>query len=297
MNLDKKPKNIQIIYFSGTGGTKRASELLAESFIDQNVSVNIYEINHSLEYTSQKTDLLIILYPVYALNAPKPVYSFIQSLHIVKKIPAAIISVSGGGEITPNTASRLHCIRRLTDKGYRVVYEGMLVLPSNIFVATPDDLSARLLQILPSKVDQIRNDLLNGVIKQTNPNLFNRFFSFIGEVEKLEITSWIFGKNIQVSSTCTRCGLCQKGCPMGNITLSGKLPMFGSKCVLCLKCIYFCPKKALLPRVGKFIILKKGYNLTLMDNKSFHNSSMKNDKRFHSYVYKGIMKYLYDTHK
>ena len=113
MDTYNKLNEVDIVYFSGTGGTKRIAEQFAITFAKHGVKVKCHEICYKNIYKYQKSDMLIMLYPVYALNAPKPIYNFIKNLPSVKQTPSTVISVSGGGEITPNKASRLHCIRRL----------------------------------------------------------------------------------------------------------------------------------------------------------------------------------------
>jgi MinD superfamily P-loop ATPase len=45
---------------------------------------------------------------------------------------------------------------------------------------------------------------------------------------------------------CTKCGICAKLCPVGNITMDG-YPVQGLKCQYCLRCCSLCPEKALRP--------------------------------------------------
>jgi ferredoxin len=54
---------------------------------------------------------------------------------------------------------------------------------------------------------------------------------------------------------CTRCGLCVRICPSGNISLPPEpfgqhgpengLPVFGDRCVLCMRCVHQCPEEAI----------------------------------------------------
>ena len=43
---------------------------------------------------------------------------------------------------------------------------------------------------------------------------------------------------------CTRCGLCARLCPVGNIALKD-LPVFTGRCELCLRYRSFCPASAI----------------------------------------------------
>ena len=45
---------------------------------------------------------------------------------------------------------------------------------------------------------------------------------------------------------CTGCGLCQKYCPVDNISIQNKNFSFGDKCISCQRCIHGCPANAFL---------------------------------------------------
>ncbi len=81
--------------------------------------------------------MLLLLFSVHAFNAPDAVYKWIDGLDTVKHISAAVISVSGAGDVCPNTACRVSSIKRLTKKGYHVLYERMIVMPSNWVAPAP----------------------------------------------------------------------------------------------------------------------------------------------------------------
>jgi ferredoxin/flavodoxin len=258
-----KPKQIEIIYFSGTGGTKKAADTLVREFVKQGISVHCSEIHAKKPYQPQAHDLLVVLYPVYAMNAPRPVYELIAQLPMAERRLAAVISVSGGGEVIPNTASRLHCIEHLKKRGYRIAYEQMLIMPANCITRTPKELSLMLLKVLPDKVEKIVADLLSGVVRRTEPYLFDRVISRLTEVQKEG--SKLYGKKIKVGSACNGCGLCAEACPTGNIRLQNDLPVYSDRCCLCLRCIYNCPTKALQPGIGRRFILKGGFSLNELE--------------------------------
>ncbi len=288
----RKPKVVELIYFTGTGGTKRVADEFESGFRKNGLEVWRHEIDHRNKYTAVKSDLLVVLFPVYALNAPEPVYELIKELPIRNGIPAVVISVSGGGETTPNLASRLHAIRRLRERGFRTRYENMIVMPSNILVQTPESLSIRLLEVLPRKVEHMIHEILTGVIRRTKPNLFNRMLSCFGELEKTRLGGRLVGRFIRYNEKCNGCGSCQRNCPTGNISMRSKSPVFDGKCALCLRCIYGCPQKALRMRVFGFVILKQGYRLENLDHKTSVLSDSEIDKLTLGFGYSGIRKYL-----
>lgn len=115
-----------------------------------------------------------------------------------------VISVSGGGEISPNTASRISSIKMLEKKGYYVTYERMFVMPSNCVLATKESLSILILEVLPNKVEQVIDDILSNVPRRTKPLFIDRIISKVGELEKP--VARFLGRYIKVSNVCNSCG-------------------------------------------------------------------------------------------
>jgi hypothetical protein len=151
-------KTVKIAYFSGTGSTARVADTFENELNRRGLPVTKSEIRGGNLHSDEKEDLLILLFAVHAFNAPRIVYQWIDSLPGAKKIPVAVISVSGVERSRPNTACRLSSIRRLKRKNYRVVCEKMIVMPSNWVMKTDDGLAIRLLDVLPSKVEHIVDD-------------------------------------------------------------------------------------------------------------------------------------------
>jgi len=80
----------------------------------------------------------------------------------------------------PNTACRLYCKRILTQKGYRVIYEQMIVMPSNIAVQA-ERLNAALIAVLPEKVKKITDDILSERERLTKPSPAAKLCALIGK--------------------------------------------------------------------------------------------------------------------
>ena len=115
MEMQPKISKVKIAYFSGTGGTVLVADTLERKLIGREISVIKSEIRAGNRPSSDGEDLLILLFAVHAFNAPGIVYQWIDSFpgNNNEIVPAAVISVSGGGEMTPNTACRLSSIRKL----------------------------------------------------------------------------------------------------------------------------------------------------------------------------------------
>ena len=69
-------------------------------------------------------------------------------------------------------------------------------------------------------------------------------------------------------------------------------PKFGFECMWCLKCIYDCPRKALSPRILKFVVLKNGFNIKAMSKMAHQAKQEAAYKPSQNVLWSGIIKYL-----
>lgn len=284
-------KTVHIVYFSGTGGTARIAESFEKGFLEHKIGV-IKTVLNTKVYLEPNADLLVILFPVYAFNAPKPIDEWINRASAGNGRPAAVISVSGGGEVMPNTACRVDVIKRLEKKGYSVCYESMFVMPSNIFISYGDELSALILRVIPHKTERIVSDILSGNRNRIKPLFIDRLNSKSGIIEK-KLFGKIFGKSLKTNDQCVGCAWCANKCPRGNITMLDRKPVFGNKCVICLCCVYGCPKKAIVPGIGKSSVIKEGYNLKEVESRTNQQTDFPPVTHIaKGFLFKGVRKYL-----
>lgn len=261
----------RIHWFSGTGGSEWAAELLAESLrkkgeicLLQSMAQYLFE-SEQIPLDSSNLSLLreVFVYPVHAFDAPKIVYDYINALGASREIGVrtSVISVSGGGEVWPNTACRARVIETLQKLGYAVTYEEMLVLPANMLIQTSTDLNTYLMKALPQKINYIAEDLHADVQKKTRVPLSKGLLLQLSDMEKKYAKS--SNSHFTINDKCTRCGWCAQACPTKNIDLSEGRPTFQNKCELCLKCLYGCPYKAIeAPKFSKYLLPR--YNLNQM---------------------------------
>ena len=271
MDINSDGKTVGIVYFSGTGGTTRAVDCLERSLIARGclVQKNSLEISGSEAEDRNQADtaydILMVVYPVHAFDAPEVIYDWIERLPGGKGIPAAVISVSGGGEVWPNTASRAGCIKALERKGFNVIYERMLIMPSNIFIDTHDHLAIHLLKCLPIKAEHCASEILFGIRRRKRVPATARIVSAICKLEKPGAR--LFGRGLSATGACSSCGWCQLNCPRHNISMRDGRPNFGGKCIACLRCFYGCPRSAIRARLFGFAAVKKGYDLNKLEQR------------------------------
>ena len=203
---------------------------------------------------------------------------------------ASIIAVSGGGEVSPNTACREKCKALLKRRNYRLVYEDMIVMPSNFGTQAEKRLNLELIQVLPHKVEKIVTSILSGEKKTIRPKALDRILAPLGMGE--QVGARFFGRFIHASKSCNQCGGCVRNCPRKNIQMKDGQPVFGFRCVWCMKCIYGCPRKALMPRFLKFCVLNDGYDIRKMSKEAGATKFDKKQPYPDNLAWQGVVDYL-----
>jgi ferredoxin len=260
-------ERILTAYFSGTGGARRVAEAFHSELGKRKVDSAIVSMDYfdpsipSINTMIESRDLVIIIFAVHAFDAPDPVYAWIDRLAVSGK-KACVISVSAGGEHGPNKASRAGCIEALTQKGFEIVYESMLIMPCNWTLATNDHTAMRLIRIVPKRVNEICNDLLSGIIRRERAKL-GMFGRLISKAEKYGATR--FPRTFTIGAECNGCSYCAEHCPVQNIVMEGSTPKFLDHCTMCMRCIYSCPRKALAST--SFMALKSGFDLKALEKR------------------------------
>jgi ferredoxin len=290
MNGQRIPKSVVLAYFSGTGCTKAVCDCFEQQFLEQGLDCKKINMAVSKYFDIETADTLIIFSPVYAFRLTSVTEQWVKNLPEVKNKSAVIISVSGGGEVSPNTACRVYCKGLLKKKGYDLIYEKMIIMPSNFAAQAERNLNLGLLKALPQKVQTIIADIVSGKKNITAPKFQDRCFAAIGKAQ--QIGARFFGASIRVAQCCNKCGLCIRSCPKKNIKLVNGLPKFGFHCMFCLRCIYNCPCKALTPGILKFAVLKDGFDLRKMSEQARKENIRINYQQDKDILWQGVVDYL-----
>jgi ferredoxin len=288
---------VSIIYFTGTGGVKK----IVNEFKNQLIKKNYKVFSGALEYGKngipytgideniKKSRFLFLVYPVHAFDAPEPVYNWIENTK-TNNLNTIIISVSGGGEAWPNIGTRQGCITAMEKKGFKIIYEKMMVMPSNWVISPNDHLAMWLIKVIPDKVNKILTAILSGKIRKTGKKRKGFLLSYLTKMEKTGAHR--FAKSYSISENCNSCGWCERNCPTKNIDLINNKPLFGEKCIMCFRCIYGCPINSI--KSDNFQILKKGYNLKEFEKNMGKTELEPMEKCSKGILWLGVAKYLFD---
>ncbi len=251
---------ILIVYFSGTGNTKRISDLMQNEFISGGADCRIVAMEdyclQRLELDLSEVDLVGIGFPVHAMDAPQIVYDFLKLLP--QKTQNYFLFKTAGSAFIRAGSTRL--IRHhLAMLGWKLVYEQLFEMPPNAFgTAKPEKVLARYNRC-SALAAVTAQDILSGrkhrIREAPMVGLCYAFSRLEKHGAKQSSARWY------ATGDCNLCGLCAAKCPAENIRIEeGKL-VFGDKCLLCLRCWWICPQRAISHKFLRFAFLKEPYEL------------------------------------
>ena len=230
---------MNLYYFSGTGNSIAIIRELQTHLKD----IELKPIARYLDNAEINDDSEVIgfIVPTYYMDIPDIVKDFTKKLSIKKD--AFIFAVIHYG-ITPGRA--FHSLNELLSENGAKLNAGFgIALPDNsIALKTPIRKQPEMHALMPQTVENISSMVLE---KRSVP-LPGSNSSLLGVKGKVGsfVLRKIFGtERKRVTSDCTHCGICERVCPVNNITVSDENVSFGDKCADCFACIHWCPEKAI----------------------------------------------------
>lgn len=228
-----------IYYFSGTGNSLMiANDLAREMQCAKPVSMAGYQGTILTD-----AEVIGLVFPVYYLNVPELVKDFASRLQI-NNPSAFVFAVANCGGDAGNTLYNLN--RLLTAEGHGLGAGFVLKMPDNsIIFKTPLPERTRDYVLEKQTVKRIA-DIVTRKEPENALFRFNRLSDILGKIIAGSFRSVIgIKKKTCDNQKCSRCGLCEKLCPVGNITIQNEKVQWGRSCRECFACIHGCPNHAI----------------------------------------------------
>lgn len=231
-----------ILFYSGTGNSRRAADLLSLALHDETRDA-FHFIKDGIAGEFVSTKPWVFVSPTYAWQLPRIFRDFIRSSHFDGCRDAYFI-MTCGSEVGDAAG---HIRSLCQEKGLR--FRGLfpVVMPENyiaMFNAPQPEAAAAIID----KADTALLDAFRYIADGADlPDLkispLDRFLS--GPVNKAFYRLFVKAGPFTVSDSCIGCGKCEKACVMGNIALKNGKPSWGSGCTHCMACICGCPVSAI----------------------------------------------------
>ena len=237
-------KRVIIFYFSGTGHTEIVAEMIKNALHTQGVHVDCHRIDRCVLDGSipdiSGYDAVGIGYPIYAFNVPRTVEEFVRMLP--KGGKPVFVFKTAGEPFMFNKPSSYFIHGQLRRRGYGLIYERLYLMPYNIVFRYPDEVVKEIYTLSECLAGKMAEDIVRGA--EHKPR-YNPLLVLISLVMRIQFPgARLNGRLMRAGKDCNRCGKCVRECRGGNIRMDRGRVRFGWRCVMCMRCVMFCPKSA-----------------------------------------------------
>lgn len=231
-----------VVYFSGTGNSRYAAQLLADRLGDTLLDAGA-EIKAQRSGAAQSDKPWVFVCPTYAWQIPRFFESYIRNGLFEGNRNVYFVMTCGQDIGQPEKLLTELC--RIKGLRFQGVWE--VVMPENyvaMFSVPGREEAAALVQaarpVIEEAVEWIRRE---EPFPGRKSSLIGKLKS--GPIDQAFYAFCVKAKAFQTTVACDGCGLCEKLCPLNNISLSDKQPLWGRNCTHCMACICGCPKEAI----------------------------------------------------
>lgn len=235
-----------IFCFSGNGNS-----LMVADELSRRINENVIRITAAtpLAHDASEWRRVVWVFPVYSWGMPEPIVNFISHV-VLTNLPQDathhLVVTCGDDTGLVHLAWRKAIARR----GWKAKGTYSVTMP-NTYVTLPgfdiDSLDTAVYKIgrMPERVNAIarairHNARVDDVHRGDVPALKSRV------LYPLFMRFLTSARYFHASDACVSCGLCEKGCPVNNISLnSAGRPEWSNHCAMCLRCYHRCPTNAI----------------------------------------------------
>ena len=234
-----------VIYYSASGNSRFIAEQLAELLDDKCLDLkDRIRSGDNSKLCSKKP--FIICSPVYVCEMPRFVSYHLKHTKFCGNRNVYFVFTSGGyAGMSGSLAKRIVKNKKMIYKGHAEIKMPSNHVVSNMYPPTEHDECVKRINAAVKEVKKLAKIVQNeGEFKARHVFLyekmvilpFNPFWA-----KYMQPTKGFF-----TTDKCIGCGLCQKSCPINNIKIVDKHPVWINKqCAHCMACILNCPFEAI----------------------------------------------------
>ena len=230
-----------ILYFSGTGNSRHVAKRMAAELDDQLLDLNERIKAEDTSPVETGEDLVVVT-PTYAWRIPRLVRDWLLETEFPGAAQVWFVMTCGSEIGSAAGYNRALC----QAKGLACMGTVQIVMPENYIAMfnAPDVEKAK--KIVAAAGPDIAKAVLAIKHGEKLPSKSGFGASFeSGLVNDIFYAAFVKAKAFYADQTCTGCGKCVKVCPLNNVTMKNKKPVWEKHCTHCMACICYCPAEAI----------------------------------------------------
>lgn len=246
-----------VLYFSATGNTEYIARQLAAHLNDK--CLNLLTPIKNNDYTPLYSDTpFIICAPVYVCEMPRFLSKYLKKLEFCGCRDVYFIFTSGGYcGISGKLARSIFRKKKMNYMGH-----AEFKMPRN-YVASDSYPMLDRQETEDRIIDATKKIPVVASAIQNHQKLTSRHIFLFETLITLPFNPvWcrfkLTAKDFYSTSQCIGCGKCAAVCPLNNIRIQDKRPVWSNSCTHCMACIGNCPAQAI--QYGTITLNKEQYN-------------------------------------
>jgi ferredoxin len=257
-----------LYYFTGTGNSLMVARHLAEELGETQLLSMPKEVKN--EKIALENECIGLIFPVYYYGIPLIVREFLKKIDInAAKYIFCIATCGGSTGMAFGQVSKL-----LQEKGTVLASGFKMVLPDNyVLMYNPTSEEKQIERFNAEKI-KIK-EIAKSVRKREHFGLDEKFFEPSKLIAPLAYKHTAkFGEDARrfwTNEKCNGCSSCKALCPVKNIEMKDKKPIWNEACQQCLACIHWCPHQAI--EYGKGTKKRRRYRNPEISIKDIINSA------------------------
>ena len=246
-----------VLYFSATGNTEYIAQEIAKRLDDECVNLlhRIKSNDHTPLYSEKP---FIICAPVYVCEMPRFMSKYLKKQTFTGSKDVYFIFTSGGYcGISGVLAKSMFRQKKMNYLGHAEFRMPRNYVASDAYaMLSPEEVKGRILDAY-KMIDPVVSNIKAGKnLKARHVFLFESIITipFNPVWSKLKYQT----KDFHTTDQCIGCGKCERLCPLNNISMKDRKPVWGNQCTHCMACICNCPTEAI--DYGTITQKKEKYN-------------------------------------
>ena len=251
--------NLLMIYYSGTGNSKRVSEWIVQDAGQRGMRTHICSFRDFRPEDIKDFEgptLIGFFSATHGFNMPHSMLKFLFRFKSLKGSDVVIGNTRAGLKMGKLFLPGLSGIAMyfpaliMLLKGYKLKAMYPVDLPSN-WISLHPGLRRKVIDSMVTHYERLTKQFAERIL--TGQKVFLKSFVLLPldilvaplAVGYYFIGRYILAKTFVASYNCNNCGLCIEQCPTHSIILSGNRPYWKFTCESCMRCMNYCPQRAI----------------------------------------------------
>ena len=229
-----------IYYFSGTGNSLAVARAVAQKLGDTKLAAMAGPAGAD---PAPDTPVIGLIFPVYIFGVPIIVARFIERLRPQAGTYVFAVAVNGG----MSCGTLIQAAGLFSKRGMHLD-AGFAVKMVDNYIPIAGAIAPEKQKVRFEKAGHAIDGVCAAIKKREQSihrgwPLVNWLFSAMYRRAAPRIPG--MDKNFTADANCNGCGVCERVCPVKNITMSGGRPAWQHHCEQCFACLHWCPQEAI----------------------------------------------------